>query len=171
MTYVQSGIYFTSDGDSGEKVKSRGIDVTQLHHADVLAFMRGEIEELLVSTRQFVGLTNPAEWNYGQWQDSTKQVKIAGAKRVHMPARCAACALEQPMDKFMHDLTANPLYGGVESIKHPLPWLDNETLADPEMVKIETMAIADYETSLRHITTTPGHKTHSMDGDPADVPF
>lgn len=164
MTYVQSGIYFTSDGNSGEKVKSRGIDVTQLHHADVLSYMRGDISELLVSTKQFIGLTNPAEWNYGQWQDSTKQVKIAGAKRIHMPNRCAACALGEPMDKVMHDLTANPLYGGLESIRHPLPWLDGELPSDPEMVKIDTEAIANYETSARH---TP----HLMDGDLAEIPF
>jgi hypothetical protein len=165
ITYVQSGIYFTSDDTHGEKAKSRGIDVTQLHHSDVLEYMRGDRSELLVSTRQFIGITNPADWNYGQWQDSTKQVKIAGAKRIHMPVRCAACALELPMDEVMHDLTANPLYGAVESIKHPLPWLDAKaSMYDPEMVQIQTNAIADYETSRRHIPAP-------MDGDLSEIPF
>jgi hypothetical protein len=189
ITYVQSGIYFTPDyyhdengkrhgatGKSGEKVKSRGIDVTQLHHSHVLDYMRGDRTELLVTTRQFIGLTNPATWNYGQWQDSTKEVKIAGAKRVHMKANCEACLMGLPMDKFAHDLTANPIYGYTESIKHPLPWLDSETLDDPEMRKLESEAVSAWETSERHIpqghdTSTDNLPTALMNGVQVPIPF
>jgi hypothetical protein len=172
MTYVQSGIYFTSNGTSGEKVKSRGIDVTQLHHSHVLEYMRGDRTELLVTTRQFIGLTNPATWNYGQWQDGTKEVKIAGAKRIHMKANCEACFNDLPMDEYMHDLTANPVYGYTESIKHPLPWLDSETLNDPEMQKFDSEAVSAWETSERHTPdTSTGLPTAMMNGIEVPIPF
>lgn len=165
VTYVQSGIYFTNDGVK-TKTKSRGVDVRQLHHDDILELMRGDRKELLVSTRQFIGLSNPATWNYGQWQDGVKEVKIAGAKRVHIPARCSACADGLPMDKHLHTLTANPLYGHTESIKHPLPWLDStvETVSyDPELdtMKVETDAVESWE-SGRHSV---------FDSDMAEIPW
>lgn len=162
ITYVQSGIYFASDGAKGTKAKSRGIDVKQLHHNEVLDFLGGRREELLVTSRQFVGLTNPQEHFYGQWQDSTKQVKVAGSKRLHIPADCDACAQQLPMDKYMHTMTSNPLYGNVESIKHPLPWLDGETeQPSGELMKINTDAIAMFETNTRH---TPVSSTKGKDG-------
>lgn len=165
ITYVQSGVYFTPDyyydskgrheissGAHGTKAKSRGIDVTQLDYNDVLGYLRGTVDELLVTTRQFIGLNNPQKWAYGQWLSGTKTLKVAGSKRVHIPANCAACALNLPMDEVLHDLTSNPLYGGEDSLKHPLPWLDDEPLEDTEeMMKITTDAISKWETSGRHI--------------------
>src|ERR1043166_5413271 len=115
-------------------------------------YLRGTVDELLVTTRQFIGLNNPQKWAYGQWLSGTKTLKVAGSKRVHIPANCAACALNLPMDEVLHDLTSNPLYGGEDSLKHPLPWLDDEPLEDTEeMMKITNDAISKWETSGRHI--------------------
>jgi len=150
ITYVQSGIYFTSDGTTGTKAKSRGIDVKQLHHDDVLRFLDSDqTEPLLVNSRMFIGLTNPREYLYGQWTDSAKEVKVAGQKRVHMPALCPACERGDSMATHMHTLAAAPLYGHAESEKHPLPWLDGaETLEDPEIGYVGD-ALEDYDVERR----------------------
>lgn len=155
ITYVQSGIYFTSGDATGEKVKSRGIDVKELKHAAVLAYMDSDQSEpLLVPSRQFIGLTNPRTYLYGQWQDTAKEVRIAGAKRLHMTANCRACTAGLSMSKHLHDLTANPLYGLKESHLHPLPWLDGtdakQQPGNEDLAKVSTEAIADWETSARH---------------------
>jgi hypothetical protein len=178
ITYVQSGIYFTSDDKKGEKVKSRGIDVKHLHHKDVLQYMAGDQKTpLLVPSRQFIGLTNPREYLYGQWQDSAKEVRIAGAKRLHMTGNCKACDAGIGMDKVMHDLTANPTYGIIESHMHPLPWLDGEVHqpGNEDLAKINTEAIANWETSTRHTNGLAAQHpdyvvdkfNHSLD----DIPF
>jgi hypothetical protein len=170
ITYIQSGIYFTNDGATGTKAKSRGIDVKQLHHKDVLDFLGGRKEELLVSSRQFVGLTNPQEHFYGQWQDSVKEVKIAGSKRLHIPADCLACSAGLPMDEVMHTLTSNPLYGLAESVKHPLPWLDDVTeLTTSELLRVNTDAIAMFETSGRHSPTVD--TGYFQEGRLEDIPW
>jgi len=173
ITYVQSGIYFTSDDANGEKVKSRGIDVKYLHHQDVLDFMASDQKTpLLVPSRQFIGLTNPRDYLYGQWQDTAKEVKIAGAKRLHMTGNCLPCAANEPMDQHLHDLTANPVYGLQDSHFHPLPWLNGDTVqaGNADLAKISTMAIAAWETSERHTADVPTY-THFREGNPMEVPF
>jgi hypothetical protein len=163
MTYVQSGIYFASNGKTGDKARTRGIDVKQLSHDDILRFMDGKHDgPLLVKTRQFNGLTSVNKWNYGNWQDGVKEVKIAGEKRIHATGNCASCDAGLSMATHMHNLTANPAYGIADSYRHPLPWLDNEYVPDYDLTKVSTEAIADWETSTRH---------NGMDGNLADIPF
>jgi hypothetical protein len=173
ITYVQSGIYFTSDDAHGEKVKSRGIDVKHLHHADVLAYMDSDQKTpLLVPSRQFIGLTNPRDYLYGQWQDTAKEVRVAGAKRLHMTGNCRACADGLSMAKHLHDLTSNPVYGLKDSHHHPLPWLDGDEKqpGNSDLAKINTMAIASWETSYRHTGDVPVYTTQ-QDGNIAEIPF
>lgn len=128
VTYVQSGIYFTSAEtgvSTGSKARTRGIDVTQLSHEQVLAFLDGDQKNpLLVNSRQFIGLGNPRTYLYGQWQDGVKEVRVAGQKRLHDTRSCRACRLGHSMATHLHDLIANPLYGASDSLKHPLPWVD-----------------------------------------------
>lgn len=135
VTYIQSGIYFTSGDDSGMKAKTRGIDVTQLDHDKVLKFLDGDQSEpMVIGSRNFIGLTNPRKGMYGQWQDSTKEVKVAGEKRIHSPGFCTACDHGYSMAERPHDLIAAPHYGITHSEPHPLPWVDGGVLpADPEL--------------------------------------
>jgi len=150
ITYVQSGIYFTPNGDTTTKAKSRGIDVTQLSHEAVLAFLDSDqTDPLLVNSRMFIGLTNPRDYLYGQWTDSAKEVKVAGQKRVHMPALCPSCARGESMATHPHTLAAAPLYGHTPSEKHPLPWLDGTLGEDPEIEYVGTDALEDFDVERR----------------------
>lgn len=150
VTYVQSGIYFTSDVATGSKSKTRGIDVTQLNHKEVLAFLDSDqTEPLLVNSRQFIGLTNPRTAFYGQWLDSVKEVKVAGAKRLHMRASCAQCAAGLSMAKHMHRLNATTHYGITESLPHPLPWIDGGIIADEPEMRYAGDALEDMDLERR----------------------
>jgi hypothetical protein len=135
VTYLQSGIYFTSDGVGKAKSKTRGIDTTQLHHDEVMQWLAGDQHEpLLVNSRNFIGLGNPRTYLFGQWQDSTKEVQIAGQKRLHAPNMCPACQQGQTLADGLHTLIAAPHYGLTPSAPHPLPWIDGGVIqADPEM--------------------------------------
>lgn len=132
VTYVQSGIYFTSTETGvthGSKARTRGIDVTQLDHTAVLEFLDSDqTEPMLVKSRQFIGLGNPRTYLYGQWQDGVKEVRVAGQKRLHESRSCRGCASGQSMASHMHDLIANPLYGIKPSSPHSLPWVDGGTV-------------------------------------------
>lgn len=131
VTYIQSGIYFTDDGIGKTKARTRGIDVTQLDETRALEWLKDPSEPLLVMSRNFVGLGNPGVKHlYGQWQESTKEVRVAGQKRLHMPSRCRACADGANMAEALHDLTANPFYGNTMSSPHTLPWVDETTSPD-----------------------------------------
>ena len=133
ITYIQSGIYFTSTEATGMKSKTRGIDVTQLDHDEMLEFLDGDqTEPLQVNSRQFIGIGNPRTYLYGQWQDSTKDVKVAGDKRRHIKEMCHACKRGDSMAKKTHNLAAAMHYGLTPSAKHPLPWLDGKTEPEPE---------------------------------------
>lgn len=151
MTYIQSGIYFTSaENAAGSKSKSRGIDVTKLDYAETLAFLDSDqAEPMLVDTRMFIGLTNPRDYLYGQWTDAAKEVRVAGQKRLHLSSLCGACEDGLPMSRHLHDLAAAPLYGRAESLKHPLPWLDGPATADPELDYVGTDAIEEYDVPRR----------------------
>lgn len=160
MTYIQSGIYFTSDAyeengvrktsEAAVKSKSRGIDVTKLDYAETLAFLDSDqTAPMLVDTRMFIGLTNPRDYLYGQWTDAAKEVRVAGQKRLHMPSLCGACEAGEPMSAHMHHLAAAPLYGREESLKHPLPWLDGPAAPDPELDYVGTDAIEEYDVPRR----------------------
>jgi hypothetical protein len=101
----------------------------------------------------FIGLGNPRmNTDYGQWQSGTKDVKVAGQKRIHVPGECRACDRGLSMATDMHDLIANPLYGNVDSVGRPLPWLTDESLEplekDYEMEDVGG-AVHEYE-SPRH---------------------
>jgi hypothetical protein len=163
ITYVQSGIYFASDGVTGTKAKSRGIDVKQLHHAEVINYLNNPETPLLVNSHQFIGMSNPQKTLYGQWTDGVKEVRVGGGKRIHLPDYCAACGMGLPMGSHMHDMVAAPHLGTVESAKHPLPWLDSESLAEPEMQYVDMDAIAEFE--------TPRHSPFMPEGELADIPF
>lgn len=150
VTYIQSGIYFTSDAATGSKSKTRGIDVTQLHHGEVLEFLDSDqTEPLLVNSRQFIGLNNPRNYLYGQWQDSVKEVKVAGAKRVHGRRSCAACERGESMATHMHKLMAAPHYGLTESMPHPLPWVDGGVIQDEPEMGYAGDAIEEYDVARR----------------------
>lgn len=161
MTYIQSGIYFTSatyeengiryESEHASKSKSRGIDVTKLDYQEVLEFLGSDQEKpLLVDTRMFIGLTNPREYLYGQWTDSAKEVRVAGQKRLHMKSLCEACTRGESMATHPHHLAAAPLYGRTESLKHPLPWLDGDEVDDdPEISYVGSDAIEEYDVARR----------------------
>lgn len=153
VTYVQSGIYFTSAETGvthGSKARTRGIDVTQLHHDEVLRFMdTDQTEPLLVKSRQFIGLGNPRNYLYGQWQDGVKEVRVGGQKRLHAKRSCRACAESAPMSQNLHDLIANPLYGIAPSAPHTLPWLNDEPVElEPDRVYVGE-AIETYDVQRR----------------------
>jgi hypothetical protein len=150
VTYIQSGIYFTSDkGATGTKSKTRGIDVKQLHHKEVLAFLDSDQSEpLQINTRQFIGLNNPRTHFYGQWQDSVKDVKVAGAKRIHIKAHCEACTRGESMATNMHTLIAAPYYGLQESLPHPLPWVEGGVMPAEETVYAGD-AVQEYDVTRR----------------------
>lgn len=150
ITYIQSGIYFTSAGGSGSKAKTRGIDVSQLDYPAVLKYLDGDqTDPLLVNSRMFIGLTNPRDYLYGQWTDSAKEVKVAGQKRLHMPSLCPACARGESMATHAHTLAAAPLYGHTPSEKHPLPWLDGELPEDTEISYVGNDALEDFDIERR----------------------
>lgn len=152
VTYVQSGIYFTSgESPASTKSKTRGIDVAQLKHEEILKYLDSDqTEPLLVNSRMFIGLTNPRTYFYGQWQDSVKEVKVAGAKRVHVTPNCEACNRGESMATHMHKLSAALHYGITESAPHPLPWIDGGVIAEtPEMMKADE-AIEEYDVERRH---------------------
>jgi hypothetical protein len=160
ITYVQSGIYFASDKVIN-KARTRGIDVKELDHEQVLAYMRGldftksvfDQEPLLVGSRQFIGITNRRDDLYGQWQDTAKQVRVAGGKRVHLPGVCRACQrrpkARHTMADTLHDLSANPLWGSVPSYRHTLPWLDGPVEVNPEMAAMTSEAIEEFDSPRR----------------------
>lgn len=149
ITYLQSGIYFTEDMVHGGKIRTRGIDVRQLDHKTVLEYLSQNGEgELLVHSRDFIGITNPRTYLYGQWQDSVKSVRTGGGKRIHDSFTCPECAAGRSMAETMHPLTANVRMGHSESAAHPLPWLDGmddfeEDTA--EGARLATEAVADWE--------------------------
>jgi hypothetical protein len=151
VTYIQSGIYFTSDGLGHTKSKTRGIDTRELHHEDVIRFLNSDqTEPLLVSDRKFIGLGNPRTYLYGQWQDGVKEVRVAGQKRIHSPIHCAACHKGLKMGEHLHDLIAAPNFGNAPSAPHPLPWIDGGVInGTSEDLSYIGDAVADYE-SGRH---------------------
>lgn len=127
ITYIQSGVYFTSGDGSGMKAKSRGIDVRELDHAKVMEYLSGSMDDpLLVRSRNFIALGNPQTALYGQWIDSVKEVSIGNGKRIHVPQFCSACDNASSFADEMHSLIANPNYGCQPSIPHSLPWREGE---------------------------------------------
>lgn len=151
VTYLQSGIYFTSNGVGKAKSKTRGIDATKLHYPEVMHYLAGDQSEpLLVEAQLFIGIGNPRSTSmYGQWQNYTKEVRVAGQKRIHAPAYCDACKESRgSMAETLHDLIAAPHYGQVPSAAHHLPWINGGVTEEPEMNYIGD-AVADWE--RRHV--------------------
>lgn len=147
ITYIQSGIYFTPDGVA-TKSKTRGINAKELEHGKVMDWLStGATDPLLVSSRTFIGMGNPrSSYLYGQWQDSTKEVRIAGDKRRHLHHNCRACESGRSLADGLHTLTTNPAMGRTPSAPHPLPWIDGGIIHDdnPEL-QYPGDAIADIE--------------------------
>lgn len=153
ITYLQSGVYFTSDEAHGQHSKTRGIDVRELKYDEVLAYLNSDLSEpLLVNSRQFIGLGNSQKFMYGQWQDSTKSININGGKRSHAPNACNACDHQLSMAYNLHETMASPLYGNVESTRHSLPWLDGDTITSDDISYVGNDAIEEWDTP-RHSTT------------------
>lgn len=154
VTYIQNGIYFTGTDQSGTVAskpasKTRGIDATKLDYGEVMAYLAGDqLDPLLVSSRNFIGLGNPRTQLYGMWQDSTKEVRVAGQKRIHSSADCTACSNGTTMATSLHDLIAAPHYGTVPSTPHPLPWLDGPTSITDD-VQYAGDVIEEYEPERR----------------------
>lgn len=145
ITYLQSGIYFTPDGATSTKAKTRGINVREITHDDVMEWLNAGMKEpLLVNSRNFIGLTNPRTHLYGQWQDSTKELTIGGGKRVHLPTECAPCHAGKTLAERLHPLHSNPAYGTTPSAKHTLPWRNTETSKDDNLTPLP-LALADIE--------------------------
>jgi hypothetical protein len=150
ITYVQSGIYFTPDGLGSSKSKTRGINAKELDHDAIMRWLADNARDpYLVSSRTFIGLGNPRTYLYGQWQDSTKEVKVAGEKRIHAPHNCAACQAGMSLADGLHDLIANPLYGRTPSAPHPLPWVEGGVIADTADIMYAGDAVAEWE--RRHV--------------------
>lgn len=145
LTYVQSGVYFADSVAFGNKVRSRGIDVKKLDYQEVLDHLRNPVDtSILVSAREFIGITNPRKELYGQWNDTVKEIRVAGGKRVHLPERCPECQAGAPgMDKVMHTLVSAPGMGLRPSEPHPLPWLDARSELYSELVSTEAVAAYD----------------------------
>jgi hypothetical protein len=148
VTYIQSGIYFTDDGIGKTKARTRGIDVSQISEPVALEWLKNPTEPLLTMAQIFIGLGNPrTDHMYGQWQSFTKEVRVAGSKRVHLPHNCTACAAGANMAEALHDLTANPFYGLRPSEPHTLPWIDSEE--SPSGMEYVGDAVAEFE--RRHV--------------------
>lgn len=151
MTYIQSGVYFADSVAHGDKVRSRGIDVKQLKYSEVMEHLKHpDGDPILVTAREFIGITNPRTQLYGQWNDTTKQVRVAGGKRVHLPEYCPECSTGQGMDEIMHTLVSAPGMGLRASEPHRLPWIDGEPLEGSETAQTTTEAVAAYD-SARHV--------------------
>lgn len=147
ITYLQSGIYYTSGGSASGKSKTRGVDIRELPHTLVMEYLSGDrIEPLLIKSRNFISLSNPASsWAYGQWQDGVKELTISDGKRIHVPEQCSECREGVSMAESLHDLIAMPLYGVAPSQPHELPWRGEVVHSDNEMARIDTIAIEEWQ--------------------------
>lgn len=122
LTYLQSGVYWTNAGKN-TKVKTRGISMGELNHAQVMAYLADPSEPLVTSVRRFIGMQNPQRAHYGQWIDSPRELSInSGGKRIHDSDRCPECAAGYGLDTALHTMHPNPVMGYGESKPHPLPW-------------------------------------------------
>lgn len=145
ITYIQSGVYFTSGDSKGIKAKSRGIDVRELNHDAVMQYLSGNQQEpLLVKARNFIALGNPQKNLYGQWIDSVKELQVGGGKRIHVPAFCRSCDSGKRFDEALHDLIANPVYGAENSIPHSLPWREGE-FTPIEESRVDAIAVEEWQ--------------------------
>lgn len=150
VTYIQNGIYFTSDGVGKSRSKTRGIDARELDHTEVMEYLAGDqTDPLLVSYRRFHGLGSPSKHLYGQWDDGTKDVRVAGNKRIHTPGTCPQCAAGLSMADTLHPLTAAPHYGHTPSAKHPLPWLTEGEIEHEDGMGYLGDAIQEYDIGRR----------------------
>lgn len=148
ITYIQSGIYFTPSGLGSSKAKTRGINASELHYDEVQEWLRTEnpnANPLLVSSRTFIGLGNPRTYLYGQWQDSVKEVRVAGEKRIHAPHVCEACQMGLTLMDTTHALIANPLYGRTPSAAHTLPWVDGGVIPTDDDILYAGDAVHEWE--------------------------
>lgn len=162
VTYIQNGIYFTSpsyiengvrktdEGTGLTRSKTRGINAKELQHGEVLDYLAGDqLDPLLVSYRRFHGLGSPSRHLYGQWDDGTKDVRVAGNKRIHTRGTCTACQQGVSMAEGLHPLTAAPHYGHTSSTPHPLPWLgQHEDVADDGIGYVGD-AVEEYDVARR----------------------
>jgi hypothetical protein len=149
VTYIQSGIYLSSDGVGKTKTRTRGIDTRELNADEVHHWLRSEAREpLLVNARNFIGLGNPRTYLYGKWQDSTKEVRLGGGKRVHNPGTCQACADGISLADGLHRLEVTPNYGYTPSAKHPLPWMGDTITPQTELAPVG-QAVQEYDLERR----------------------
>ncbi len=149
VTYIQNGIYFTSEGVGKTRSKTRGINAQEIQHPAVMEWLKDPTEPLLTSSRQFIGLGNPRRNLYGQWQDSTKEVKVAGDKRRHNPHECPQCGDGATLAETLHTLTAAPQYGVTPSHPHPLPWRDNTPIKGEDGLSYIGDAVEEYDVPRR----------------------
>lgn len=164
VTYIQNGIYFTSPSyidengtrktdkeDTGTtRSKTRGINAKELQHAEVLDYLASDqLDPLLVSYRRFHGLGSPSKYLYGQWDDGTKDVRVAGNKRIHTRGTCSVCAQGVSMADALHPLTAAPHYGHTPSTPHPLPWLTGAPVQEEDGMGYVGDAIEEYDVQRR----------------------
>jgi len=122
ITYLQSGIYWTSAGQVN-KAKTRGVDASELSHDVVMDYLAGDqAANLLLSTHRFISLTNPDITNYGQWIDAPRELSVNGGKRTHLASKCITCHEHHTLADRLHRMVPTDGMGVGPSKPHPLPW-------------------------------------------------
>lgn len=118
ITYLASGLYWTSDGKS----KYRGMDSSSLSHADALRWInQGDLRTPIRGhTSRFIGAGKGLRSGLPIWRSwVTEMYDIRpgrSGKRIHVPHLCAGCKGDEPMHRL-----AIPVRGG-KSLPHSLPW-------------------------------------------------
>jgi len=124
LIYVQSGLYWLRNGDEWTKIKVRGFAAGDLPLERVLAAIPN-LDILTADTHRFAGLRG--YWNSAQlahWIDTERRIVWGGGgKRIHYDELCPKCL---GADIPMHPLNISRPEGG-DSVRHVLPWRDNET--------------------------------------------
>lgn len=122
ITYLQSGIRFTNNGES-----YRGFDKGSLSHDKAMEWLQhGNLDSPLVGrTTRFIGsgrgLGTPL---HRQWLTEARELSPGKeGKRIHVPEFCAACKNRQSMAVSLHPMIC-PHPGGT-SFPHSLPWIND----------------------------------------------
>lgn len=121
IMYVQSGVYFTLEGDNWSTGKTRGFSSNKTHARLALSAVP-TLESLVTEQNRFHGLRgNIGTENWRTWQKHPHIVSWGGnGKRFH-PKACQVCK-----DGGTWHCTHFSLPNQVVSAPHPLPWLGED---------------------------------------------
>jgi hypothetical protein len=137
FVYLQSGARFgLIDGEW--KSKYRGFDQGSLKLEDALYVLSLDPEYWTIrgTTKRFVGFAQALHQNFALWRtfetDKARFLHIGGeGKRRHIPKLCRACQTGTPASETFHDAALAQPIGG-DSVKHYLPWKDEQLLLTQE---------------------------------------